>query len=147
MNTPPQEWLCLALVILAVIFAVRWDLRRIPKHVPTREERISTLRTAVRIEVEKKVVAALRAGKITAPLENQPIFEQDNYEQIVARVCEQTFPSWWPSLGTPLNNSLFYCDVLSKANDIVLARIKEESDRVWPIVRAALLEEMRRKAQ
>jgi hypothetical protein len=44
-----------------------------------------------------------------------------------------------------LAQAMFYCAVRDRVNDIILERLKAESDRVLPVIAAALFEKYRQK--
>jgi hypothetical protein len=114
------------------------------------------LRAACIREVKQKALHHFRSlthtwsdgtvrNNVLASLENQPIFEKDNYEQIVERVANEAAPHFNLLVNNAYTNSLFYLSVLEKSNKIILDRLKAESDRVTPAIAAATLEELKQK--
>lgn len=112
----------------------------------------------IRWSIERRVFEGFRSSNhTTAKLENQSIFAEDNYQQIVERVAEQEAlrMGLWndaraesrlsgPRYGQ-WAQTMFHCAVRDRANDIILERLKAESDRVLPVIAAAVFEEYRQK--
>jgi hypothetical protein len=126
---------------VVAIIAVRHRNREFPTpvEIQRREERRLREYLFIRDRIEKDLVKLFRKpGGSSAKYESQPCFTQDNYEQIIHRVSEEETVIrgiWDASEYSLYSQTMFRCAVMEKANEIILERLKAESDRM---VRASI---------